>query len=1250
MSDDCGCCATPPSGTAIENRPGLTALAYRPGTFMTFRQELIEALARKDGVSTLTSRGSDDYTISTIELWSAVADVLSFYQERIANESFLRTAVHRDSMLRLVRLLGYELAPGVAAQTWLAFTVERGQTTTVPPRTRVKSVPVADELASTFETMEPLEADSTWNALEPFRLKTHTLRAGDTGAEFDGVTTALSPGDVLLFTGEEKRNNPFSTVWDLARVRTVTPDPKLRRTKVTWWPPLGSTAGRQFPATPSVFVLRQRTGVFGYNAPDWHLISDAGKSQLLGLQSGDQVTEGDRREWPQFEIYAPQDPNKPRVLVENGVLDIYPTAQSVADAAIAAATASKDAVLADLFSSAATAASSIANAIGKANAVSGVLTELLIKAAATQADAAAAQFANAQAVVAGVQAQLTGLPGQITGTLGGFALEFAIPPPVGGPAVATANLIANVANITSGFQNAAINMLSDTFVKAVVALQDLLGVFKKLQDDGGFNTPTPAAGTLKAALDEAARAATAAFTDVSTAAGKIATPIGAIATEKAVAAAVQWTIDNHAALDTVLPSSALNLTDAQRVGIAAMVAAKFVEISFYPATFMGNVAVNVLTPSNDDIAKILSKAIELAAIGVAAGVAAQVASAAALAVVLTTAPLGFPALVTGVVAAAALWPLVFAGVVAIHLLGQAAQPGAKRVADDVIDAVLLALQIAHPEAPWRYQERILLHDRVDLDTVYPRIVRDSWVVLSSPLRDELYRVSEVQQTARTDFALTGNVTRVRLAGNSLAPVNGVNPYFHVRETAVFGASDELRLALDTITTPFAGATIDVAGTPAESALGRTLLIAGVDAVSGERASSLVTLVGQAPAPADGTGAAHTILTIEPGVTRAYALDGLVVHGNVTYATNGETVRNEIVGDGDMSQGFQKFSLRKKPVTHAPDRQTGGVNSSLTLLVNGVKWHETPTLYGAAPTDPVFTSRIADDTTTTLTFGDGVTGARLPTGRQNLVAQYRQGIGAAANVAAGRLTSLVDRPRALRGATNPGAAEGGVDPETLAGARVAAPGSVRTFGRAVSLRDFEDATLFNGIVAKASATWVWTGERRAIHLTVAVAGGGALSEDVITRLRTRLDGQRDTNQRLLIDNYARVPIVIDAALTVDDRHVAADVLAAARAALLDTFAFETRGFGQPVFLSDVFTLLQQVPGVLAVDVNVLNLKNNDPAFRVAHGVDDTLGQPQPRLLMLPARADAAAGTVRPAELAVIDADGDVTLSATGGLTL
>ena len=53
-----------------------------------------------------------DYQTMFVELWAYLADVLTFYQERIANEAFLGTATQRDSLLRLVSLIDYRPSPG----------------------------------------------------------------------------------------------------------------------------------------------------------------------------------------------------------------------------------------------------------------------------------------------------------------------------------------------------------------------------------------------------------------------------------------------------------------------------------------------------------------------------------------------------------------------------------------------------------------------------------------------------------------------------------------------------------------------------------------------------------------------------------------------------------------------------------------------------------------------------------------------------------------------------------------------------------------------------------------------------------------------------------------------------------------------------------------------------------------------------------------------------------------------------------
>src|SRR6266581_2367274 len=95
-TSDCGCCA----GTATEtpaaksNAPGLPAIAYRVGTQPTFKASLLARLSSTEysALAPLTTRSDDDWTIALCDAFACMADVLTFYQERIANESYLRTA------------------------------------------------------------------------------------------------------------------------------------------------------------------------------------------------------------------------------------------------------------------------------------------------------------------------------------------------------------------------------------------------------------------------------------------------------------------------------------------------------------------------------------------------------------------------------------------------------------------------------------------------------------------------------------------------------------------------------------------------------------------------------------------------------------------------------------------------------------------------------------------------------------------------------------------------------------------------------------------------------------------------------------------------------------------------------------------------------------------------------------------------------------------------------------------------------
>ena len=377
-----------------------------------------------------------------------------------------------------------------------------------------------------------------------------------------------------------------------------------------------------------------------------------------------------------------------------------------------------------------------------------------------------------------------------------------------------------------------------------------------------------------------------------------------------------------------------------------------------------------------------------------------------------------------------------------------------------------------------------------------------------------------------------------------------------------------------------------------------------------------------------------------------------LRANVALASHGETVHGETVGDGDAGAQFQRLTLRKHPLTYVPSARPGGVTSSLQLLVNGVKWDETPELYGQPPTAQVYETRTEDDGTTVLQFGDGETGATLPTGAGNVKATYRVGAGVAGRVRAETLTSALDRPPGLRDVVNPLAATGGADPEPIDGARENAPTTVKTFGRAVSLTDVADLIRASGEVAKAQSVELWDGLDHAIHVTVAGQAAGVFTDADLRRIGAGLQAARDPGTRVLLDNFRPLAIVLRATVTVDERHVRAEVLAAVEAAVRDALSFDRALLGTPVHLSDVYRVIQDVDGVLASDIDELQAKR--PADRNRPGADrlpdGTPAPVQAHLQVERAQPDPARpGRIIAAELAVLERPArDVSLSATGGL--
>lgn len=97
------------------------AIDYLAKDYDTFRHTLVAWMMQRVPYWEATSEADLDQVL--LELFSAAADELSDYQDRVMNEAYLATARKRVSLARHARLMDYHIHQGNQASTWLAVEV-----------------------------------------------------------------------------------------------------------------------------------------------------------------------------------------------------------------------------------------------------------------------------------------------------------------------------------------------------------------------------------------------------------------------------------------------------------------------------------------------------------------------------------------------------------------------------------------------------------------------------------------------------------------------------------------------------------------------------------------------------------------------------------------------------------------------------------------------------------------------------------------------------------------------------------------------------------------------------------------------------------------------------------------------------------------------------------------------------------------------------------------------------------------------
>lgn len=490
---------------------------------------------------------------------------------------------------------------------------------------------------------------------------------------------------------------------------------------------------------------------------------------------------------------------------------------------------------------------------------------------------------------------------------------------------------------------------------------------------------------------------------------------------------------------------------------------------------------------------------------------------------------------------------------------------------------------------------------ISLDREY-NINRNDWIVILKPNSDLIItKPKGVIHKSIAAYGISGQTTEVTLLSGGDSWTTGEGSLSTIRETLIYCEPEELELAEEPIDTPIGKQEdektddrIELDGFYEDLESGRWVIVSGereITGTSGVRSSELAMLssVTQDIKQIDGQDGPdekiHTFIKLAEPLAYKFKRDTVKIHGNVVKATHGET-RREVLGSGNGSKALQSFALKQKPLTHVAASNPTGVDSTLKVFVNDIQWHEEETLADRQPTDRNFITKTDNENITSIAFGNGKKGARLPTGLENIKAEYRSGIGKAGNVRAEQISLLMDRPLGAKAVINPLRASGGADREGRDQARKNAPLAVRALDRLVSVQDYEDFSRTYAGIGKARAAELSNGRQQLVHITIAGADDIPIDEtsDLFQNLRHALHEFGDPYQPIRLAVRELMLMVVSANIKILPDYQWEPVVTKVRRAMLDAFSFERRELGQDVLLSEVFSVMQSVRGVAYVDID------------------------------------------------------------------
>jgi hypothetical protein len=1135
MKEDCGCCegigiATPVSEC---NPPGLSAIAYRAGTYATFLETMLARLSNLSieipsvgGTGTdilyplkqLSARDTSDPSIALLDAWAVIGDVLTFYQERIANEGYLPTAIERRSILELARLIGYRLRPGVAASVYLAFTTATGFKGQMPAGIRAQSIPGPGELPQFFETSDPLDARDVWNAMKPRLTRPQFITPPDTGdtpavtsashidaVYLDGTDTNLKTGDRLLFLfgGSSPCLRP---------IEDVVAQAEQKRTELALVPSAIGLSGVDalelfisqatylFPGSAVAKKVATILETLKANLPiGANLLQRLGFFVLALSQLREQLALADGRRFSRVSTWIRHIlavlPQKALALSDQG--------SDNKDSAVPMPSAFEASPLRNLMNAAA--GLSITQSLQPANSIS--LKRTIARSFAPQSDMAPRLLATLKPAVASAL----------------YPAWRAIPKPVDGVDVYAMRAKASL--FASRYPGAATpNGTGSPTTFDPPTMSNSWGT-----KTGDTNTYTlPATVHLDAVYD-------------------------------------QIKIGSWVVIDRPVATSTM-----QRA------------TSYHLVTGVHTAALNSQT-----------------------GYSANVTSLTLQPQWLSNLPLTPPS------------------------TGEESFQDVSESTAVLPDTIMYAQaeELALTEEPL---DTDVGGDTVSLDAIYDGLEPGHWVIVSGARTD----IPNVSGVKASELAMIAGVSQGTEAALCVAFPSGFVPFSEVKYTTPANAQGDRLVVgipnpglldmLQALPKPgvrnqqycrqielapgfFADAYVPTDEEKGGMFIGFFGLL--TDPETNLPVAKIEFSLGKPPkffAWRISQGKLHTSLSLAAPLAYTYDTTGVCVYGNVAKATHGQTL-GEVLGDGDASQSFQTLALRQLPLTYTSAPTPSGASSTLSVTVNELEWHERDDLTEEGPKDRTFITSTNDDDKVLVVFGNGIHGARPPTGTANIKATYRYGIGAAGNVAAGKISQLATHPLGAQGVINPLPASGGADRDSADEARRNAPMAVMALDRLVSVKDYADFSRTYAGIGKASATRMSDGHKQVVHVTIAGAHDIPIdaNSDLYSNLLQSLLTYGDPHLPVQIGLRKIKLLVISARVRMLPDYQWEDVEPRLRCAMLGHFGFDARDLGQSAFLSEAVRVMQEVDGVSSVEVQIFDSVGEDVTAETLASLAGTL---------------------------------------------